>query len=380
MAEAGHEVALIAPIKEDNSCDQVQIHDFPVFPHPFLRMLIAPWIMLVRAFRAKAVIYHFHDPELVPAGIVLRLLTRRPVIYDVHEDVAASIKVRSYIPAFLRGFLAWSYRLMEKMACRFFTIVIAEKYYADFLPKGIPILNYPRLSLELGAGSLELGAEGLELGARSGEPGAWSAERGAGSPGGRSSRPDCCHWLFYSGSVTKVRGALNHARMAGLVDDVGVYSAGKCSPALAKEMQDLANGGGLVIEGMGTPVPRQRLDELASGYTWLAGLAVFPDSEHYRRKELTKFFEYMQAGIPILCSNMPAWKEFVEGQGIGLAVDPDDPAAQRAAIQYLIDHPEEREAMGRRGRDLVHTRFNWETQADKLVALYEHLLDSASRV
>jgi len=344
-------------------------------------------------------------------------------------------------------------------------VVIAEKYYADFLPQGVPVLNYPVmeerkggkergarsrgrteergaggggiLNVEHGMGNVDLGELSRPPATRQGPLEAGRPDRDAEhvsrsmAPSTRPARPlindACAHWLFYSGSVTRVRGALYHARMSTLVPGVGVYSAGRCSPMeLAEEMRDEAqrtkneerstnneqrserqdtkneerrtkNGArtavsgqqttdneqpttnnpgpaSLIIEGEGFSVNRQRLDELAMNYHWLAGLAIFPKTEHYRRKELTKFFEYMQAGMPILCSDMPAWKDFVEEQRIGLTVDPEDPEDQREKIQYLIDHPDECRAMGERGRELVETEYNWQTQADRLLGLYDDLL------
>jgi hypothetical protein len=42
-------------------------------------------------------------------------------------------------------------------------------------------------------------------------------------------------------------------------------------------------------------------------------------------------------------------------------------------VEYLLTHPAEAEAMGRRGRAAVAARFHWAAEADKLLALYERL-------
>ncbi len=38
-----------------------------------------------------------------------------------------------------------------------------------------------------------------------------------------------------------------------------------------------------------------------------------------------------------------------------------------------MEHPEEAALMGQRGQELVRTRYNWDTQAERLLALYEEL-------
>ena len=55
-------------------------------------------------------------------------------------------------------------------------------------------------------------------------------------------------------------------------------------------------------------------------------------------------------------------------------MDPLDPQAIADAMQWILDHPVEAEAMGRRGREAVEKHYNWETEAEKLVALYNKLL------
>ena len=44
-------------------------------------------------------------------------------------------------------------------------------------------------------------------------------------------------------------------------------------------------------------------------------------------------------------------------------------------MQWILDHPDEAEAMGRRGRAAVEEKYNWEREAEKLVALYKELME-----
>ncbi len=44
------------------------------------------WITIISlALRKKYLCYHFHDPDLLIVGVLLKLLAKRPVIYDIHE-------------------------------------------------------------------------------------------------------------------------------------------------------------------------------------------------------------------------------------------------------------------------------------------------------
>ena len=86
LVQAGYEVVLIAPYdKESASVDGVHIMGLPRYKRRFYRPLNW-WRILRTALRQKADVYHFHDPELLPVGILLKLTTRACVVYDVHEN------------------------------------------------------------------------------------------------------------------------------------------------------------------------------------------------------------------------------------------------------------------------------------------------------
>jgi glycosyltransferase involved in cell wall biosynthesis len=72
-----------------------------------------------------------------------------------------------------------------------------------------------------------------------------------------------------------------------------------------------------------------------------------------------------------VASDFPLWHELAEG--CGLFVDPRDPKAIAAAIERLLDDPEEAGRLGGRGRELVRETYNWEHEAEQLLALYERL-------
>ena len=104
-----------------------------------------------------------------------------------------------------------------------------------------------------------------------------------------------------------------------------------------------------------------------------AGLVVLHDTPNHINSQPIKLFEYMSVGLPVIASAFPIWREFVESTESGLLVDPTNPQAIREVMRWILDHPEESEAMGRRGRRAVESRLNWEHEARKLISLYRQI-------
>lgn len=347
LAAAGYEVVLVAPHQRDETEHGTRIR--PIKP-PATR-----WQRLTRvvtqicqaAIREDGDLYHFHDPELIPLGWLLKLRGKQ-VVFDVHEDYETSIRQKSYLPHWCSALLAAVWRSFERVATSPFEIILAEKYYRERFPDGVAILNYPSLDI-------------------------------LPKPTQRRHIPPR---LVYTGTLREDRGALTYAQLAAMVPDIDVHIVGRCSEALRRRMITAAGAAKdrLHLEVTPTGVSYSRI---ASCYRepWLAGLALFPPTPHYMRKELTKFFEYMASGIPILCSDFPVWRDLVLGNDCGLCVDPENPAAIAHAISWLRDHAAEARAMGRRGRQAVLERYNWESQGRKLLAFYDDLLgDGGARL
>jgi glycosyltransferase involved in cell wall biosynthesis len=85
-------------------------------------------------------------------------------------------------------------------------------------------------------------------------------------------------------------------------------------------------------------------------------------------------FEYMSAGVPIVASDFPMWREIVSEADCGILVDPLDPKAIANAIAWLLIHPDDATRMGRNGLTAVRQKYNWTSQAEKLKDLYARLL------
>ena len=405
LARAGYQVVLVAPQRGEEIRDGVRIKGIGVPRNRFHRWFCLSRQIYRAALREEGELYHFHDPELLPVGWLLRRRGKK-VVYDIHEDYSTSIKQKRYLPPPFRQLLGAVFNRAEGWLAAPFVQVLAEKYYARRFPRGIEVLNYPPRELVEQVGSVPgaplrpslesirtIREEGERIPQESREAGEGSgggtpgirAERGEGKGQGSSFQPKPPRFL-YTGNVTPDRGAYCHARILRLLRELEgreglaeaeVHLVGRCSQELAEKLREAAGEGKkrLKIIGEGYYVP---FHEIVNSYRrggWTAGLALFPSTAHYREKELTKIFEYMAAGIPVLASDFPVWRKLVEGTGSGICVSPHCREELEEALCRLISRPEERSRMGRRGQEAVWNQYNWETQEEKLVELYRQLLN-----
>ena len=89
---------------------------------------------------------------------------------------------------------------------------------------------------------------------------------------------------------------------------------------------------------------------------------------------LTKIFEVMYWGMPVVATDYSLWQEQVfDKYHCAIPVNPTDVKQIRTAIKELLDHPENSIAMGQKGKKAVKESFNWYSQEKKLIELYENL-------
>jgi glycosyltransferase involved in cell wall biosynthesis len=86
-----------------------------------------------------------------------------------------------------------------------------------------------------------------------------------------------------------------------------------------------------------------------------------------------KMYEYLAAGLPILCSDLDAFvEEFVE-PGAAVAVDAYDVPSIVRGLHALVDNPDDLPAMKDKAGELSRTRYHWGTQEEQLLGLYRNL-------
>ena len=92
----------------------------------------------------------------------------------------------------------------------------------------------------------------------------------------------------------------------------------------------------------------------------------------------TKLIEYMALGRPVVANDHPEQRLVLEQSRAGLCV-PYDESAFAAAILHLLNHPEEAEAMGRRGRDYAESHRDYGRIADAVALEYRKIVHQATQ-
>jgi glycosyltransferase involved in cell wall biosynthesis len=252
---------------------------------------------------------------------------------------------KDYVPASLRGVVAWAAERVEKMAATSFTGIIgATPLIADRLRQAnsntIVVHNFPILEEMM-----------------TGREQAWKQRAPA---------------IAYLGSISRERGIFEMVEAMNLLRpsaNCRLALAGWFSPPTLQAAVERLPGASRV-DCLGR-LSRTQITELLGQVQ--AGIAVLHSIPNYMNAKPTKVFEYMCAGIPVIASNFPLWREIVENAKCGLLVDPGHPRLIAEAIEYLCTHPEEAEEMGRNGRIAASRLFSWKSEERALLALYRSI-------
>jgi glycosyltransferase involved in cell wall biosynthesis len=341
LAAAGFEVTLFAPGEADSHEEGVCIRAIPKATGRMKRALAGNW-SLYRALRSvNADLFHFHDPELLPVGILLRAKGRR-VIYDAHEHLANDVRGKPWIPAWMAGLLAPLVGALEHLAAKQMTHTVAATptIAAGFRPRQVTVIhNYPDL------GEID-------------SPTPSEEQYSARSPSG-----------CYVGGVTDARFA--REMMSAAADLAGRWPGFRLVVAgPSRGFDSELHRPGIDYRGV---LGRSEVVDLLSEARF--GIVLLRPTPNNVDGLPTKFFEYLAAGLPVVVTSSTRFiAAMAKDAACGIAVDGADPAELASAYEWLLDHPGEAYEMGQRGRAAVFASYTWASEAQRLVQLYERLL------
>lgn len=350
LAQAGYNVLYITSDKNGfadvDRFNNVEIRIIRLIDKRFLRLIHYFMDLKHALLKEKADVYHIHEGILLP---IASMLCRRgkTVVYDMHEDTSEDLG--RYFDRFGKKIGQMARKLIERYErktvnkCKGFIYVTPG--FAQMANVKVPsamIPNYPLLGNENIDKSFE---EYLA----------------------------CNRTVCFAGGIGIIWNHENVLSAMQSFDDAKYLLAGACSPTYMESLKK--NRGWRNVTYFGR-ISFERVQELYAGAA--VGMALLAPMLGEKNKEgtlgNTKIFEFMQAGLPIVCTNFSLWKSIVDKYNCGIVVDPNNVEEIVSALKYLFEHPKEAYAMGQRAKGAIEEEYNWENEEIELKKLYKQLL------
>lgn len=92
-----------------------------------------------------------------------------------------------------------------------------------------------------------------------------------------------------------------------------------------------------------------------------------------------KLFEGMASGRPVIVTDLPFQGDLVRELACGLVVPAERPDALAQAVQTLAADRAAADAMGKRGREAIETRFDWRFRVEETAVLLKDILEKDAK-
>lgn len=279
-----------------------------------------------------------HDPELL---FTLPRLKLQNVVWDVHEDTAAAVTLKPWLPGWLRPIVRWGFQRIERLAERRLNLILAEYAYQErFQSDHLVVPNVTTVPDQV-------------------------------------PQPDEPR-VVYSGTITRARGAEEMIKAARVIaghtsGTVRVELFGRPTPDVEPLLRQAVDDDVLDWRGF---VPNDQVMKRVEGA--IAGFSLLHDEQNYRVSLPTKVTDYIAHGVPVVTTPLPAARDVVEEGECGIVVPFDDPHAAANAVLDLWDDPERRLQMGTGGHRLAQEKYNWTDHAAAFVKEMEGVAQHAS--
>lgn len=346
LYEAGFDVTLIAQNHTDETIDGIKVIGLHKPANRIQRIIGLSYAAFKTALKQEYDIYHFHDPELLFVGILLKLVTGKKVIYDVHEDYPQSIKSKYWIPSYMRNLVSVFMSITEKIAVLFMDaiITVTDTIEAKFdRKKTLQVRNYPIINFS-------------EMSYR------------------RETNISTSVNLIYVGGINVIRGIKELVKAIEIIEtniDIKLNLLGKFIPA-SLENEIKSSSAIDKINYLGWLTKEETIDMMMKSDI---GIVTFHPEPNHINSLPNKMFEYMAVGLPVIASNFDSWIPYIVENQCGVLVNPLSPEDIANAIEKLASDHELRIRMGQQGRQAVLDKYNWDSEKNKLLNLYNKLLN-----
>lgn len=345
LSNGGYDVNIFGLFGSKKTINGIKLVGFDAPKSRFNKFLLTNYKIFRKALREKADVYHFHDMDFIPWAILLKILSKSKIIYDIHEAYPEYMLLKTYIPKLLRKVISFFVYLTEHIAIKIFDAIIPNDNFVskEFTHKNnIVIFNFPTLDFFKN---------------KNGIP--WNNRK---------------YELFYHGSLPEY----HFKAMMDIAEKLN--------------SENIKNRWGIVTNDNSTiicakqEIKKRKLDDNFDFLPYTDYLNVFnylitakigiiplPPYKKFMKNIPLKMFEFMGCGLPIVLSDLPPSRQFIKGENCAIAVEPNNINEYANAIKLLLNNPEKAIEMGNNGKKLVFERYNWHSEEKKLIQLYNDL-------
>jgi glycosyltransferase involved in cell wall biosynthesis len=309
--------------------------------------------MVVAGVRWRPALIHANDVHALPIAFVISRLTGAKLLYDSHEMWSDETYFR------YRGFPAWAFRVSlpaeRFLARRAHAVVTVSEGIAVHMARVLDIA-VPEVVRNVPV-------------ARVGVP---------------DSGADALHTILGVSPATRIvlhLGGMEPSRgLETLIDAMPTVRGDAIAVLLGPcDHDEYMRGLQVRIETLGLrervrflpPVSASEVCTYAHGAT--IGVALFESACLSHTFELpNKLFEYLQAGLPVVVSDMPEMARLVDAYGVGLTVQEANSMQLADALNSLLDSPVELQRF-RQAAQSAARELNWERESVRLRDIYTRL-------
>jgi glycosyltransferase involved in cell wall biosynthesis len=310
--------------------------------------------MTWKGIRLKPEVVHAHDLEALPIGYLIAKLARARLVYDSHElwsDQAAS---HSY-PRWLFKLAVGVEKMLARRADAVITVTESISRHLETqmsIPAPTVIRNVPVRPAAISNESPS--ALHVLLGVESNVP-----------------------IILYLGMIGKGRGLETFIRSMQWVQPgaVAVIMGSPWGTAYLESLRSEASHLGLSERVRFLPaVPPSEVHRHASGAT--IGIAAIEDyCLSYRYSLANKVFEYIQAGLPVVATDLPEMANLVRTYDLGELFQDRNAGAVAGVLNGMLSSPATL-ARYRQNTISAAKELNWSKEEAKLLDLYDRLCSS----
>jgi len=342
LADAGWDVTLIARRETDEVVDGIKIIRFYEFKTRWKRIFLSPLKMFTIARKQKADIYHFHDPELLITGILLRFFTRSNVIYDIHEEYEVTIIDRRWIKfKIVRFIISKIFRYFELLVCRVMSAnVVVLPDWLNKYPKATLVRNFPFLEK-----IKEKKDENL---------------------------------FVYVGVICEERSAkemiLIFIELMKMIPDITFNIIGLFweKDIEAEVMGHVNSHPNITFLGF-LPFPEAKKILAKTKYGF-----VLYSTTIYQKYVSVKMYEYLANDVIPIYSSFKDLEHEIEKEGWGIGVNPKNPREAAQKIRDIITNREKIKTI-KENMKKYREKYNWASEKRELLNLYKHLIKKSNK-